>query len=927
MSKLLISVVASSLGLVAGAIEPETDAAGNYVFTVASGEETCSEILSGGDDVIKKGDGKLTLTGVNTLTGTYRVEQGTLQMAATAHPGTGVAKPSLVVAAGATFVSDDPTTGGAWSNIPFETMTLAGAGVDGQGAFVRDGAVLRGGGLTVTLAGDTTISVKSMWNPGAVNLNGYKLTKIGAGQLDGYNKTFTADGDGGKGSVCIAEGRYLNQEAYNLSGGSAENVLTLSGGATYDLYSRNGTSAPSEWTLNVAGPATVASHDATGSAVWNGPLQAADVLTLCGDAAAGLEVLTFKGPATVGDVTIGTPAVVAEFQGETSLTGTVFADNGTLRLKGCESVGITGAVGSDSKNHVSRYELVDVGLARHSANVYLNGKAGDTTPTTFCLTNSVWDGHATEFVVCANFCRSVLDICDSVFTNATWVGGRYAAPYAGIGAFHQRGGSFYGPLHLNAQPGNAAYIKESGFFDNAKADLQVGGNGFGAVHLLAGDNAVGGSLKMESSGDWSTNGGTVYYQAGGSNDVYMIYQSAQKEGCESVLALEGPTTVLKSSEWSVLTMKVDPSLAFTAVSAINDGARLTSGRFARDERCPKTEGAQAKWYLSFDGGIVHQTYHGDWFVDDSGNRAPDKVIVYEGGVSIDTTGCTAEAFFSVPFEAPVGKIVESIDLPTDAAFANEVYLTPVKVEIHGVGAGAAAIAILDRERRTIREIKVVARGTGYDDTTTATIEAAAHQSDSAKQVKYACNVNLAEAPTTGAGLRKLGTGTLDLRKASTFRGPVTVREGTVRFRVANSLPEGASLVVGDGATADFTGGYGAASEPVAVPTLDVAGNALVTGLPEQGLRVTEALKVNAEIGKKAYVAGTLVLADGVTISGIDVANLNAERKNVILEADRKGGILCEGTVNLPEVPKGWRAYISGRRLYVSRERGLAVVIR
>ncbi len=135
------------------------------------------------------------------------------------------------------------------------------------------------------------------------------------------------------------------------------------------------------------------------------------------------------------------------------------------------------------------------------------------------------------------------------------------------------------------------------------------------------------------------------------------------------------------------------------------------------------------------------------------------------------------------------------------------------------------------------------------------------------------------------------------------------------------------LLIGIGATADFSGGYGSSSEPVTVPTLDVSGAALVTGLPKSGLRVTETLKVSAAIGKTASVNGPLVLADGVTITGIDVAGLNTERKNVVLEADATGGITCEGSVTLPEFPQGWRVYLSGRRLCVGRERGFLMVVR
>ena len=993
MRKLLIAVVASAVGFGAGAITPESDAAGNYVFTVADGEETYTGVLSGTGDVIKRGAGKLILTGANSLTGTYRVESGILQMSASAHPGDGLQKPSLVVASGATFISDGPNSASQWSNIPFATLTLAGAGVEEQGAFVRqnDESGLRGGGLQVLLSDDTTINVKARWNPGSVNLNGYRLTKIGPGILDGYNAAYAADGaDGKKGSVCIAEGRFLNQETCNLGGGSNENVLELAGGSIYDIY---GLKTPfPQWTMFISGAATVISRSEQ-SSVWGGPIRieggdltllqasaenarltvngpvaatngfgivaktyaktvfgedvdlqsgslrtegyrAGDMTFQKGFKAASLSLacsgtddsaaFTFKGPSTVGNVTLGT-GIVAEFQGETSLTGTVFAGNGTLRLKDAASVEIAGVIGSDGKDTVGRYEFVNVGSVRHSSAVYLNGRQGEKIPTTFALTNSVWDGGNTEFIVCHNYCRSVLDICDSSFTNETWLGGRYASQYGGLAAFYQRGGEFYGPLHMNVQPGNAAYVKESGFFDNAGQDLQIGGNGFGVVHLLSGDNDVGGFLKMESTGDSSANGGTVYYQTGGSNVVYGIRQSAAKAGCSSVLALAGSNTVLRTTNWNMDTMAVAPTLAFTVVMAINDGARLATSRFTRHEKYPKTADGLAKWYMNFDGGIIHTSYQGEWF--ESLDRAPDKVIVQQGGMAIDTDGCKAQSIFSIPLEAPTGKIIDAIDLPTDEAFANEVYLTPVKVEIIGKGEGAAAIAILDTARRTIKEIRVVARGTGYEDgTTTATIEAADRRNGN--PAKYVCAVRLADAPATGAGLVKLGAGRLDLKGANTFKGPVTVKQGCVRLARVHALPAEASLVLADGASVDFRNDSDEPrTEQVVVPMLEGSGSGEVLGVSVAGLKVTKELKLHAEIGKRTHIDGPLVLADGVTISGIDVTTLNGERRNVILEVADGCVITREGRLNLQGIPEDWKVAISGRKIYARKQTGGVMFVR
>lgn len=994
MNRLSLAVGIVSVGIAAFAVEPTIDESGNYVFTVESGEETYSGVLSGTVDVIKEGDGKLTLTGANTLTGTYRVNVGTLQMGPTAHPGDGSTKPSLVVSDGATFISDGANPAGAWSKIPFETITLTGKGVNDQGAFVRqnDSTGQRSEGLKIKLLGDTLINVKSQWNPGAVNLNGYKLTKIGSGSLDGYNATFTADGDGGKGAVHIAAGSYLNQNRYNMNGGSSENVFEMSGGATYDLYYSQW--YLSKWLMKISGNATICAHqgDNRESARWGGPVAITGgdlTLKYAGDghpmtfegpiiASNGYGIVaatrakttykedvdlgsgalttssywvgdqefqktfkagsmsvgridngtatpkfTFKGDATVGNVTLGT-AVVAEFQGDTSLTGTVHAGKSTLRFNGCDNVNIKGVIGDSDKTKIGRYEFIDVGHVEHAASVQLNGSQSSTEPTVFYMTNSVWNGGSTEFIVTYNYCPSVLDLCDSVFTNATWLGGRSASQWAGNAALYQRGGSFYGPLHLNAQPGNAAYIKESGSFDNGSKELQIGGNGFGAVHLLSGDNQIGGSLKLESSGEYSTNGGTVYYQAGGSNTIYCLYQAATKANCSSTFVMTGSNTVMMTREWCQHMMVAAPDLGFKCVTAINDGARFVTARLARKDGYVKTAGSTSKWDLSFDGGIIAQTYQGPLFMN--ADRAPDKVIVQAGGVGIDSSGCSAAVTFSTPFECPTGKVIESIDLPTDEAFKSQVYLTPVKVEINGAGEGAAAVAILDKEKRTIKEIRVVARGTGYDDDTTATIEASSHNCDVSKQVRYTCAVHLADAPTTGAGFRKLGAGTVTFNVANTYKGPTVVEQGNVKFSATGALPEGSDLVLFDATTVNFQDGYGAKNEQVVVPTLESSGAVSVWGVWGKGVKVTGELKLHPEAGKKLHVDGPLYLADGVTISGIDVSKLDTEKRNVILDA-ANGGIVAQGQVNLPELPEDWKITISGNDLCVRKQRGCYLFVR
>ena len=54
-----------------------TEVGGNYVFDLSS-DDTYSGVLSGAKGLVKKGSGKLTLSGANAFTGAISIEGGTL---------------------------------------------------------------------------------------------------------------------------------------------------------------------------------------------------------------------------------------------------------------------------------------------------------------------------------------------------------------------------------------------------------------------------------------------------------------------------------------------------------------------------------------------------------------------------------------------------------------------------------------------------------------------------------------------------------------------------------------------------------------------------------------------------------------------------------------------------------------------------------
>ena len=133
---------------------------------------------------------------------------------------------------------------------------------------------------------------------------------------------------------------------------------------------------------------------------------------------------------------------------------------------------------------------------------------------------------------------------------------------------------------------------------------------------------------------------------------------------------------------------------------VNDGATLALNAAGMKRSADVVEGATTKWYCSIDGGILHPGWYGNFA--GSGATTPDRTIVGEGGIVIDTgmnggdeTRNTASRYGQA-FECPTGKVVTAISLPTDERFHGAdgaLYLGPTDVTISGKGAYLASVAV------------------------------------------------------------------------------------------------------------------------------------------------------------------------------------------------------------------------------------------
>ena len=938
------------------AVTPSIDEAGNYTFTV-DGTETFSDVIAGTDiTVTKLGDGQLTLTGANTFTGTLLVKAGTLVAAPSATAGS----PALVVEDGATFKSAGD--GGQWTAnaVKLASITITGHGVDGQGAFIRaSGTACRSATEPVLkLLGDSTVNFAINHNPGSVNLNGYTLTKIGAGNWDAYNSmgSLVANGEGGNGGIVLKEGRLQIQQAA-LTTGSSDNVLELAGG-TYASYSI-GSLRGCPWTMKITADSMVRSLEAPSGnkrVLWKGPVVLdGGVLTVShsnagcafefteavtATSASGNGILANRGTTYFDkDVDIGSgtylvarydssaaDAAKVEFKGAFSSTATANGSfcprKGTTRFVKSQNVSIASTVNttSDKSDYqggsTGRVEFIDVGFAKLPKSVYLSGT--QAIPATLYITNSVCGGGGTIYAG-YNFSVGVLDMEDSIVTNNATSGGASGDNYQGTrGAIYQRGGLFHAPgnMYLGAAFGNShgCYLKEGGVTEIKGSDVYLGNLGYGAMHLNGGtaDLPKVTLARGHNPSKGNSSGAGVYWQGGGAtNDLNGLHfgNTAATNGI-AIAAIEGAGTLCRIGSGQLYYVARCP---FTGILAVNDGATVQAFSIKRYAAGQRAEGEE--WHVSMDGGTLASTGNGEQW--GSGDALPDSVTVHSGGMTLHTGFTDGGQTWRVPLEAPVGKIVSSIALPTDAAFEAQqgLYFAPPLVTISGTGKGAAAIALFDKATRRVTGIRVVSPGTGYDDNTTATIRPA--NGNTAAASAFSCPVTMADAPMTGAGFTKTGAGQYSMERANTYRGPTTVAEGKLSFYNAHSLPEGSGLKVCAGATADLCG------NSFTVPTLEGAGTIIGSGGP---LTVTNRVTLAMTADSTLQVEGALTLGDGadVFLDG-SIDDLDPDKPNVLLSAT--GGIVREGALSVPSLPSPWTVQVRTKTIVVRRQVGMMIIMK
>ena len=415
------------------------------------------------------------------------------------------------------------------------------------------------------------------------------------------------------------------------------------------------------------------------------------------------------------------------------------------------------------------------------------------------------------------------------------------------GFLRQKGGSFSVVRHP-ADTGNAGdVLLRVGDGNSANGHYWISG---GTADVSAGGISMSGGYYLNSSSRASiTADGTAFVDVG-TKDIRMINTGN--------VPLEYP---------------------HHSFFNINDRAVVRAFGFHDYSRCGTNEDTKPEnrhVFVNFNGGtfrtsadgkgIFHSFDPNRHLKDGAVASVVDHVVVYAGGMTVDTDGHSGN-FIDVPLEGATGGGVTKVNFtPTQTVLDYDI--APL-IEITGDGDGATAVADWDPATRTIREIRITSAGTGY--TYANALVRIGPNSDLAH---YRAEVTCDVAPNANTGaFTKAGEGSLTLEGTNTYGGATILAGGVLRIAGDRALPNGSALV------------------------------------PQGGI---------------------LEVADGVTLpDAITVRLTNPDpdvRYDLILFEGDVPATLPTFTIEGSDDPN-WRVVRVGKKLRVSYRRGLAIIVR
>jgi autotransporter-associated beta strand protein len=166
---------------------------------------------------------------------------------------------------------------------------------------------------------------------------------------------------------------------------------------------------------------------------------------------------------------------------------------------------------------------------------------------------------------------------------------------------------------------------------------------------------------------------------------------------------------------------------------------------------------------------------------------PLTLLVHDGGAVIEVPADTT-AHLNLPLGAAAGQTLSSISLKNGGSG----YIAPPAVTLAGGGgAGATAIAEIDRDTGKLAAVRVTSGGSGYTSAPSVAFAGGGGTGASATAV--------VSAPPVDGGLKKTGPGTLCLTATNnTYAGLTEVADGTLILTATNVLPAGSAIRITGG---------------------------------------------------------------------------------------------------------------------------------
>ena len=296
----------------------------------------------------------------------------------------------------------------------------------------------------------------------------------------------------------------------------------------------------------------------------------------------------------------------------------------------------------------------------------------------------------------------------------------------------------------------------------------------------------------------------------------------------------------------------------------------------------------------------------------SDSYPPNRVTLYERGLTIDSNGMNCRLDPGGGLQAPEGLGVVSVkwDEETDG----KGFVGSPRVKIVGDGLGATAWADFDVTTRTVKQIYVTAPGNNY---TYANAQIVMNK----KVVKTVpCTVG----QTISGGLVKIGSADVKITATNTYTGATVIRKGSLTLGADDVFSCKSKLVL-DGGNLDMNGKKQVFSS---VEVTENGGNVVNGTLTLSGLTVDFN---DVRAGKSLIYNGDIVFAAGAELTLLNASDIPTPAPFGYTLAEIKGSMDWDGFVvsdaTLDSLPERWRIYRVDGKILLRYPIGTVVTFR